>query len=129
MTAIQTAGADGIILAGPSAQRPASLASPNMHEVGGLSGEPVKDLSTEAIKKVYSMTRGNIPLIGVGGIASGEDAYKRIRAGASLVQVRSRHLALVRHRCCVEAHQCWSVARSGVIFAISSMCKIFHSCV
>ena len=54
---------------------------------GGLSGAPLKDLSTRMIREVYRRTRGRLPIIGVGGIASAEDAYQKLRAGASLVQV------------------------------------------
>ncbi len=53
---------------------------------GGLSGKPIFDISTETLKKFYIYTKGKIPLIGVGGISNAEDAYKKIRNGASLVQ-------------------------------------------
>lgn len=53
---------------------------------GGLSGPPIFDLSTKVLAKFYRLTKGKIPLIGVGGISSAEDAYKKIRNGASLVQ-------------------------------------------
>ncbi|MDX1738931.1 MAG: dihydroorotate dehydrogenase (quinone), partial [Alphaproteobacteria bacterium] len=58
-------------------------------EQGGLSGKPLFDLSTQVLSDVYKRVDGKIPLIGVGGIASGRDAYKKIRAGASLVQLYS----------------------------------------
>jgi dihydroorotate dehydrogenase len=54
---------------------------------GGLSGEPLKLRSREVISSIYRMTRGRIPIIGVGGIASAEDAYGHIRAGASLIEL------------------------------------------
>jgi dihydroorotate dehydrogenase len=54
---------------------------------GGLSGEPLKLRSREIIAAIYRLTRGRIPIIGVGGIASAEDAYGHIRAGASLVEL------------------------------------------
>jgi dihydroorotate dehydrogenase len=54
---------------------------------GGLSGEPLKLRSREVIAGIYRLTRGQIPIIGVGGIASAEDAYGHIRAGASLVEL------------------------------------------
>ncbi|MFA5140466.1 MAG: quinone-dependent dihydroorotate dehydrogenase [Elusimicrobiota bacterium] len=54
---------------------------------GGLSGAPLRELSTGMIRQVYRLTRGRLPIIGVGGIFSAEDAYQKIRAGASLVQV------------------------------------------
>lgn len=59
--------------------------------MGGLSGAPVRDLSTSIIKELYTRTQGKVPIIGVGGIANGQDAYDKIRAGATLVQVSSRH--------------------------------------
>jgi len=57
------------------------------HEKGGLSGRPLKDKANAVLKRVYQLTRGAIPIIGVGGIFSAEDAYEKIRLGASLVQV------------------------------------------
>ncbi len=57
------------------------------HSQGGLSGKPLLDRSTLALRKFYKLTGGKVPLIGVGGISSAEDAYAKIRAGASLVQI------------------------------------------
>lgn len=54
---------------------------------GGLSGEPLKFRSREVIAAIHHLTRGRIPIIGVGGIASAEDAYGHIRAGASLIEL------------------------------------------
>ncbi len=54
---------------------------------GGLSGRPLKDTSTRMIAELYELTRGRIPLIGVGGIFTAEDAWEKITAGASLVQL------------------------------------------
>jgi len=61
----------------------------NLHagEQGGLSGKPLFEKSTATLRRMYQLTEGKIPLIGVGGIASGADAYAKIRAGASLVQL------------------------------------------
>lgn len=56
-------------------------------ENGGLSGRPLRDRSTEVISHIYRMTKGNIPIIGSGGIFTAEDAYYKIRAGASLVEI------------------------------------------
>lgn len=58
-------------------------------EAGGLSGRPVFNISTQMIRDMYRLTGGRLPIIGVGGIFSAEDAYAKIRAGASLVQVYS----------------------------------------
>ena len=80
---------DGIILTNTTTARPTSLISLNKGETGGLSGQPLKDRSTECIRLLYRYTEGKIPIIGVGGISSGKDAYEKLRAGASLVQVYS----------------------------------------
>ncbi|VDI77000.1 dihydroorotate dehydrogenase [Mytilus galloprovincialis] len=63
--------------------RPDSLTSPHKDEVGGLSG----DLSTKTISDMYRLTEGKVPIIGVGGVGSGEDAYDKIKQVASLVQL------------------------------------------
>ncbi|KAI4328589.1 hypothetical protein L6164_020929 [Bauhinia variegata] len=79
---------DGLIITNTTISRPDSVSSnPVASEVGGLSGKPLFDLSTNILKEMYILTRGNIPLIGCGGISSGEDAYKKVRAGATLVQI------------------------------------------
>ena len=54
---------------------------------GGLSGQPLKRRSTEVIRYIFSKSKGKIPIIGVGGVFSAEDAYEKIRAGASLVEL------------------------------------------
>ncbi|MBD2532654.1 quinone-dependent dihydroorotate dehydrogenase [Nostoc flagelliforme FACHB-838] len=56
-------------------------------EAGGISGEPLRDRSTEVIRFIWQQTQGQIPIIGVGGIFSAEDAWEKITAGASLIQV------------------------------------------
>ncbi|KAK6146182.1 hypothetical protein DH2020_020051 [Rehmannia glutinosa] len=61
--------------------------NPVAAETGGLSGKPLFNLSTNILKDMYILTKGRIPLIGCGGVSSGEDAYKKIRAGATLVQL------------------------------------------
>lgn len=78
---------DGLIVSNTTIGRPASLISINKTEVGGLSGEPLKALATETIRDMYKLTEGSIPIVGVGGITSGKDAFEKIRAGASLVQL------------------------------------------
>ena len=72
----------------PPASR-TSLASRHAGESGGLSGAPLRDLAQQRLRDFRSATGGGLPLIGVGGIASAEDAWARIRAGASLVQLYS----------------------------------------
>ena len=64
-----------------------SLLSETKKEEGGLSGEPLKEISTEMIKKFYKESNGKIPIIGVGGVNSGKSAYEKIIAGASLLQL------------------------------------------
>ena len=80
---------DGIVVSNTTLVRPASLQAPQRTETGGLSGAPLFELSTRVLAEVYKLTEGTIPLIGVGGIGSGADAYAKIRAGASLVQLYS----------------------------------------
>ncbi|XP_076109918.1 dihydroorotate dehydrogenase (quinone), mitochondrial-like isoform X1 [Mytilus galloprovincialis] len=77
----------GLIISNTTVSRADSLKSPYKDEVGGLSGEPLKDLSTKTISDMYRLTEGKVPIIGVGGIGSGEDAYDKIKEGASLVQL------------------------------------------
>ena len=50
-------------------------------QIGGLSGPPLFDLSTEVLRDMYRLTKGKLPIIGVGGVSSGADAYAKIRAG------------------------------------------------
>ncbi|XP_046339605.2 dihydroorotate dehydrogenase (quinone), mitochondrial-like isoform X2 [Haliotis rufescens] len=80
-------GVDGLIVTNTTVSRPPSLMSDDKAEIGGLSGEPLKTLSTATVRDMYRLTQGKIPIIGVGGISSGVDAYEKIRAGASLVQL------------------------------------------
>ena len=80
-------GIDGIVVSNTTIARPASLRSRHAHEAGGLSGRPLFAPSTEALRDFYRLTGGRLPLVGVGGIASAQDAYAKIRAGASLVQL------------------------------------------
>lgn len=79
-------GLDALIISNTTISRP-SLLSEHKGETGGLSGAPLKDLALQRLKDFRKASGGNIPLIGVGGIANAEDAYARIRAGASLVQL------------------------------------------
>ncbi|XP_030753109.1 dihydroorotate dehydrogenase (quinone), mitochondrial isoform X2 [Sitophilus oryzae] len=78
---------DGLIICNTTIERP-QLKSEHKNETGGLSGEPLKDVSTNMILEMSQLTNG-IPIIGVGGVASGRDAYEKIKAGASLVQLYS----------------------------------------
>jgi len=80
---------DGLIATNTTIARPDSLKSPNKAETGGLSGAPLLAPSTEILRKLYARLGGKTVLIGTGGIASGKDAYAKIRAGASAVQLYS----------------------------------------
>jgi len=80
-------GIDGIIVSNTTVLRPDTLMSRHAPEPGGLSGRPLFAPSTRLLAEMYRMTKGRVPLIGVGGIASGADAYAKIRAGASLIQL------------------------------------------
>lgn len=84
---------DGLIVGNTTITRP-PLKSAHADESGGLSGPPLMSLATQCLSNMYRLTGGKVPIIGCGGVASGADAYAKIRAGASLVQLYS---ALVFH--------------------------------
>ncbi len=79
-------GLAGIIATNTTLSRE-GLKSPARDEKGGLSGAPLFERSTRVLAQLSRLTEGKLPLIGVGGISSAEDAYEKIRAGASAVQV------------------------------------------
>jgi dihydroorotate dehydrogenase len=81
-------GIDAIIISNTTISRPA-LKSAGAREQGGLSGEPLRALALDALRQFRSASGGGIPLIGCGGIATADDAWERIRAGASLIQLYS----------------------------------------
>jgi len=78
---------DGVIISNTSIQRSNELISTHASEKGGISGLPIKEKSNKLLKDFYILTNGKIPLIGVGGISNGKDAYQRILNGASLIQL------------------------------------------
>lgn len=80
---------DALIISNTTISRPANLRSHHAKESGGLSGAPLCDLSRQRLKDFVAAGSGAVPLISVGGIASADEAYARIRAGASLVQIYS----------------------------------------
>lgn len=86
---VRETGIDGLIVGNTTITRPASLRSAAKEEAGGLSGQPLKPIALAALRKLYVATRGEIPIIGAGGIQDAADAYERIRAGASLIQIYS----------------------------------------
>ncbi|WP_293677647.1 quinone-dependent dihydroorotate dehydrogenase [uncultured Phenylobacterium sp.] len=79
---------NGVIVSNTTISRP-ELRSRHRGETGGLSGAPLKNLATEVLRRFREVAAPDLVLIGAGGIASGADAYARIRAGASAVQLYS----------------------------------------
>jgi dihydroorotate dehydrogenase len=81
-------GASGIIATNTTIQRPGPVAShPRAGEAGGLSGAPLAPLALASLRRAHARAGRRIPIVGVGGIMDAADAYARIRAGATLVQV------------------------------------------
>ncbi|AAZ96598.1 dihydroorotate dehydrogenase 2 [Thiobacillus denitrificans ATCC 25259] len=97
-------GIDAVIATNTTIARDAVAGLPNANESGGLSGAPVREASTRVVRTLAQHLGGALPIIGVGGILSGDDARAKIAAGASLVQLYSgliyRGPGLVRE--CVE---------------------------
>lgn len=87
-------GLDGLVVSNTTLARPDRLRGAARRETGGLSGKPLFQPSTALLRRVYARTEGAIPLVGVGGIDCGADAYAKIRAGATLVQL---YTALIYH--------------------------------
>ncbi len=83
---IRQSGAAGIIATNTTLSRD-GLTHNHAGETGGLSGRPLTERSTEIISRVYRQTEGKLPIIGCGGIFSSEDAYDKIKAGSSLVEI------------------------------------------
>jgi len=80
---------DAVIATNTTVARPGLEQEPLAKEAGGLSGRPLKALSTAVIRKLYAHLQGKIPIIGVGGIETAEDAWEKLVAGAELVQIYS----------------------------------------
>ena len=83
---------DGLIVSNTTTNRDMLKKKPirnawKIDEDGGLSGPPLFKSSTEILKKTYFLTKGKVPLIGVGGISSSEEAFEKIASGASLIQI------------------------------------------
>lgn len=85
--AVIDAKIDGVIVGNTTLDRPDYLSDGFKDEAGGLSGKPLTDKSTQVIAKFYQRLKGKMPIIGVGGISSADDAYAKIKAGATLVQL------------------------------------------
>jgi dihydroorotate dehydrogenase len=111
---------DGIAVSNTTLTRP-GLRDPASREAGGLSGRPLFNLSTVMLAKVYEATGGKIPLIGIGGIDSGEAALAKIEAGATLIQLYTGLIyegpGLIQR---IKDHLTKAVCREGV-FAISDL--------
>lgn len=87
-------GIDGLVVSNTTVARPDGLPPDLAGEAGGLSGRPLMGPSTALLREMAERTGQRLPIVGVGGVASGADAYAKIRAGASLVQL---YTALVYH--------------------------------
>jgi len=87
VTAIESR-VDGLIVSNTTISRQ-GLKSQHSTQTGGLSGKPLREMSTKTIYDMYKLTEAKIPIIGVGGVSSGQDAFEKICAGASLVQLYS----------------------------------------
>ncbi|XP_047531250.1 dihydroorotate dehydrogenase (quinone), mitochondrial [Vanessa atalanta] len=85
---------DGLIISNTTIERPSLINQEFSSETGGLSGKPLTNKSTDIIRTMYKLTKGSIPIIGVGGVFTGQDAYEKILAGASVVQI---YTALIYH--------------------------------
>jgi dihydroorotate dehydrogenase len=90
---VRASGIEGLIVSNTTIARPV-LKSRHAGETGGLSGRPLLEPSTHVLREMHQRLNGAVTLVGVGGIASGADAYAKIRAGASLVQL---YTALAYH--------------------------------
>jgi dihydroorotate dehydrogenase len=80
---------DGLIISNTTIERDGLVSGVHAGETGGLSGKPLMAMSTKMLGHMYRLTGGQMPIIGVGGVSSGADAYAKIRSGASLVQLYS----------------------------------------
>ncbi len=87
--AVLEGGAAGVMASTTTLTRPNLRDTVRAAEVGGLSGAPLKPLATAMVRRVYARTQGRVPVIGVGGIATADDAWEKILAGADLLQVYS----------------------------------------
>ena len=91
---------DGLIVSNTTISRPPTRrAAAAKTEGGGLSGAPLRDLATETVRDMYALTRGKLTIVGAGGIGSGRDAYDKIRAGASAVQLYTALVSTARRSC------------------------------
>ena len=105
---------DAVIATNTTLARPGLDVELLAKEAGGLSGQPLKAMATRAIATLYRQLQGQVPIIGVGGIETGEDAWDKLVAGADLVQIYTSFIyegpAIVRQ---IVSHLAERVARSG----------------
>ncbi len=80
-------GIDGLIATNTTVGRPPSLRDAHAGEAGGLSGAPLRDRATDIIRYLYHSTAARLPIIGAGGVFTAQDAFEKLSAGASLVQI------------------------------------------
>jgi dihydroorotate dehydrogenase len=78
---------DAVIATNTTIARPGVEHEPLANQTGGLSGRPLKRLSTEVIRKLHAHLQGKVPIIGVGGVENADDAWEKLEAGADLVQI------------------------------------------
>ena len=86
---VSSSGIEGLIVSNTTIARPGTLKSPEAKQTGGLSGAPLFEASTQILREAKKRVPPSLTLIGVGGISTGEHAYAKLRAGASLVQLYS----------------------------------------
>jgi len=84
---VQAHGVDAVIATNTTVARPGLEQEPLAREAGGLSGRPLKPLATAVVRKLYGHLQGKIPIVGVGGIETADDAWEKLVAGADLVQI------------------------------------------
>lgn len=83
---------DALIASNTTISRPGTLQSEHKVEGGGLSGAPVKDLSTDCIRQFYKLLNGRVQIVGVGGIKNADDAWEKMLAGADYIQIYSQFI-------------------------------------
>ena len=86
-TSLDGRGVDGLIVSNTTVARPQSLISSEASEAGGLSGAPLFEMSNNMLRRFRKATGGHVPLVGVGGVTTAADAWAKITAGASLIQI------------------------------------------
>ncbi|HBH26825.1 MAG TPA: quinone-dependent dihydroorotate dehydrogenase [Rhodospirillaceae bacterium] len=121
---IVEAGVDGLILTNTTLERPPGLPERFAGEKGGLSGAPLRERSTQVIRRFYALTGGRLPIIGVGGVESADDAWGKICAGASLVQVYTglvyRGPWVAREICAGLAERVRAAGLSSIVDAVGT---------